>query len=195
MPKPMGAHQWTQWGHGGSPVNLANVGQDWYRNPGWGAHVVWNPQYGYQDYLGIEDIYSQAQGPMNNQAFQQAFSQAGYKPQTEGGWGTHYGNDPAHPLLSHQDKMMNQYGVPYNPYGAGAQQGGYGQQYQQPQQQPQQPQQQQQQQHQQPYQQQPAVQSTIQQPSQQQAPQAQQQQYQPPQPAKAKKVKNQKWWR
>jgi len=129
MPIPgagAGTREWTDWGHSGNPVDLRNVGQSWYRNPSWGGHVVWNPQYGYQDYPTIEKMYSQAQSPMDNQAFQQAFQGAGMQKHLGGTWGTHYGNDPQHRVVPHQEKMMNQYGVPYNPYGAAAQQGGYG---------------------------------------------------------------------
>ena len=144
MPIPgagAGTNEWTAWGHSGNPVDQRNVGQSWYRNPSWGGHVVYNPQYGYQDYPTIEKMYSQAQSPMDDQAFGQAFEGAGMQKHLGGTWGTHYGNDPKHRIVSHQEKMMNQYGTPYNPYGAAAQQGGYGPQYQMPGQQGQQQQQ------------------------------------------------------
>jgi len=117
-----GTYEWTGWGHAGNPVNLQNVGQQWYRNPAWGGHVVWNPKYGYQDYVTIEKMYANAQSPMGAQQFDQAMSSLGLTPNLEGTWGTYFGNDPAHRRVSHQEKMMHQYGVPYNPYGAGAQQ-------------------------------------------------------------------------
>jgi len=49
-----GTYQWQDWqqDYGVSPE------QDWYRNPNWGDHVIWNPQAGYQDYTNVGDLYS-----------------------------------------------------------------------------------------------------------------------------------------
>ena len=50
-----GTYQWTDW----SPESQANLGTDqWYRNPSWGGHVVWNPNQGWQDWATVENAYA-----------------------------------------------------------------------------------------------------------------------------------------
>ena len=72
-----GGSLWSDWGHAGQQVAPGTVQQDWFRDPSWGGHVVWNPQYGYQDYGDIEGRYSQAGAPVT----QEQFGQWGLTPQ------------------------------------------------------------------------------------------------------------------
>jgi len=69
-----GGSIWSDWGQ---TVNPANIQQDWFRDPSWGGHIIWNPQYGYQDYPTIQEQYAGAQGPVS----QEQFGQWGLTPQ------------------------------------------------------------------------------------------------------------------
>ena len=37
LPQWMQGKQWSDWGHAGTPIDVANVKQDWYRQPNWGG--------------------------------------------------------------------------------------------------------------------------------------------------------------
>lgn len=64
--------------------------QDWYRKPDWGAHVIWNPEKGYQDYTNVGDMY-QGGGDFG-----------GLTTHLGGDWSQYYPNAP---VLSHEQKQ------------------------------------------------------------------------------------------
>jgi len=76
MPTDPGTYLWNGW----QQDYGVNPQQSWYRNPNWGDHVIWNNQYGYQDYDPVGQLY---QGGTD-------FSQFGLTPQGQGNWSQYY---------------------------------------------------------------------------------------------------------
>jgi hypothetical protein len=105
---------WSDWGHTGADVNPMNVQQQWFRDPGWGGHVVYNPDVGFQDYGGVEQFYSRAQAPVTQEQLLKQFT-----PQLSeaGNWRQYF---PDRPVVSHQDKQAAQgYGSTASGVGSG----------------------------------------------------------------------------
>ena len=53
-----GTSKWPEW----ESQYGVNPSEDWYRNPQWGGHVIWNQDYGYQDYPTVGNLYQGDQG-------------------------------------------------------------------------------------------------------------------------------------
>ncbi len=120
---PHMGHHYDPW----SQEAQSKVGQQWYRDPKWGGHVIWNPDYGFQDLRSVQDFYI---GWDQSKPWKQAFKKAGFQQQHSdvGDWSQYY-NDPEHRVVSHQEKMQNQYGNAWGqpwsqPYGQYGQYGG-----------------------------------------------------------------------
>ena len=96
-----GTYQWTDWSQGAQQ----NLGQDqWYRNPSWGGHVVWNPNAGWQDYGTVEHGYESGQ--------------TNWTPQMGGDWQQYFPDRPVvqdqpgygqSPLPSNWGDMISQW--------------------------------------------------------------------------------------
>lgn len=72
----------------------ANVGQEWYRQPGWGGHVIWNPSLGFQDFPSMAKLYEGAEGPVT----QEQMMGWGLTPQMGSNWEDYYsGRQPGGP--------------------------------------------------------------------------------------------------
>lgn len=74
---------WTGWekDYGGTPT-----GDQWFRDPSWGGHAIYNPEYGFQNYTDIGDFYQQ-------QGWGADLSGAGLTPQMGSDWAS-YGFTP-----------------------------------------------------------------------------------------------------
>ena len=70
-----GTRQWTDWDYTGQGVDPSWIQQQWYRNPSWAAHQIWNPDVGFQNIVDVEKAYAGAGGPV-----QDIFS-LGFNPQ------------------------------------------------------------------------------------------------------------------
>ena len=94
-----GTYLWTPYmGHdfgGWSPAMQANVQQQWWRDPGWGGHVIWNPNWGFQDLESVQNFYKNWD-PTATPKFHQAFKAAGFTKQLSdaGNWSQFYGDRP-----------------------------------------------------------------------------------------------------
>lgn len=116
---PQMGHDYAPW----TQEAQSKIGQQWYRSPSWGGHVIYNPQYGFQDLRKVQDFYlgwDQAGTPN----FSKAFSQAGFQKQLSnvGDW-TQYYNDPEHAHITHQQKLaMYSNAPPTGQYQWGSQQ-------------------------------------------------------------------------
>ena len=108
-----GTYNWTpHMGHDigdWSQGNQANVQQQWWRDPSWGGHIIWNPQYGFQNLGSVQDFYK-GWDPSATPNFAKAFSQAGFTKQQSdvGNWTQFY---PDRPVVQNQPKSQ-QYGQP-----------------------------------------------------------------------------------
>ena len=109
-----GTYNWTpSMGHDiadWSPDAQANVQQQWWRDPKWGGHLIWNPQYGFQDLSQVQDFYK-GWDPSTTPNFAKAFSQAGFSKQQSdvGNWTQFY---PDRPVVQNQPQGQ-QYGQQY----------------------------------------------------------------------------------
>lgn len=77
----------AKWEHAKKfPGAAANVGQDWYRQPGWGGHIIWNQDLGFQDFPTMAKLYSEAGGPVS----QEQMMGWGLTPQLGSNWGEYF---------------------------------------------------------------------------------------------------------
>ena len=99
-----GTYNWTpEMGHDigdWSPETQANVQQQWWRDPKWGGHIIWNPQYGFQNLGSVQDFYK-GWDPSATPNFSKAFRQAGFTKQQSdvGNWREFY---PDRPVVQNQ---------------------------------------------------------------------------------------------
>jgi hypothetical protein len=99
-----GTYNWTpSMGHDigdWSPQTQANVQQQWWRDPSWGGHIIWNPQYGFQNLGSVQDFYK-SWDPSTTPNFSKAFRQAGFTKQLSdaGNWSQFY---PDRPVVQNQ---------------------------------------------------------------------------------------------
>lgn len=130
---PQMGHDYDPW----TQQAQSNVGQQWYRSPSWGGHVIWNPQFGFQDLRQVQDFYI-GWNPEETPNFAKAFQNAGFNKQLSnvGDWTQFYG-DPEHAHVSHQQKLamyggqnqsasnwgQSQQSTPDPPYGSTTQTG------------------------------------------------------------------------
>ena len=132
--------QWAypdQWGAGGYNMNWmekaddipANPMQQWYRDPSWGGHIGWQPEYGFQDWTDVgNQVYHTGGWEQDYSTFQQNMQAAGFTPQM-GTWeqyfpdrvtaGTASGWQPG------EDTGYLVGGMPGDPGGMGPGTGGY----------------------------------------------------------------------
>ena len=109
-----GTYNWTpHMGHDigdWSQGNQANVQQQWWRDPSWGGHIIWNPQYGFQNLGSVQDFYK-GWDPSASPNFSKAFKQAGFTKQQSdvGNWREFY---PDRPVVQNQPRGQ-QYGQQY----------------------------------------------------------------------------------
>ena len=84
----------SQWGAGGYNINWmekaddipANPMQQWYRDPSWGGHIGWQPEYGFQDWTDVgNQVYHTGGWEQDYATFQQNMNAAGFTPQM-GNW-------------------------------------------------------------------------------------------------------------
>jgi len=104
---PEMGHDIADW----SPEAQSNVQQQWWRDPKWGGHIIWNPQYGFQNLGSVQDFYK-GWDPSATPNFSRAFREAGFSKQLSdaGNWREFY---PDRPVVQNQPK--NPWGQ--NPYG------------------------------------------------------------------------------
>ncbi len=66
-----GTNLWTDWNHTNTGMDPSWVQQQWYRNPSWAPHNIWNPTYGFQNINDIEKLYAQAGQAVTPEMFAQ----------------------------------------------------------------------------------------------------------------------------
>jgi len=87
IPQDPGTYLWGGW----NKDYGINPAESWYRNPNWGDHVIFNQQYGYQDYGPVAQLYKGGT----------AFDQFGLTPQGTGNWLQYY---PGRQVSTHEEK-------------------------------------------------------------------------------------------
>uniref|UniRef100_A0A6M3XL41 Uncharacterized protein n=1 Tax=viral metagenome TaxID=1070528 RepID=A0A6M3XL41_9ZZZZ len=87
IPQDPGTYLWGGW----NKDYGINPAESWYRNPNWGDHVIFNQQYGYQDYGPVAQLYKGGT----------AFDQFGLTPQGTGNWSQYY---PGRQVSTHEEK-------------------------------------------------------------------------------------------
>ena len=85
--------KWENFGYSGS------VPDDWQRNTQWGGHVIWNPQYGWQDAGTVAGMYNQGGGL------------SGLTSQMGGDWRQYYGDRN---VWTHDEKQAMKQGWDQN---------------------------------------------------------------------------------
>ena len=84
----------SQWGAGGYNIDWMekaddipqNPMQQWYRDPSWGGHIGWQPEYGFQDWTDVgNQVYHTGGWEQDYATFQQNMNAAGFTPQM-GNW-------------------------------------------------------------------------------------------------------------
>jgi hypothetical protein len=92
-----------------SPEAQARVQQKWWRDPSWGGHIIWNPQFGFQNLGSVQDFYKNWD-PTTTPNWSKAFSQAGFTKQLSdaGNWREFY---PDRPVVQNQPR-----GQQFNPW-------------------------------------------------------------------------------
>ena len=99
-----GTYNWTpSMGHDigdWSPETQSNVQQQWWRDPSCGGHIIWNPQYGFQNLGSVQDFYK-SWDPNTTPNWSKAFRQAGFQKQQSdvGNWSQFY---PDRPVVQNQ---------------------------------------------------------------------------------------------
>ena len=78
-----------------APETQANVQQQWWRSPRWGGHLIWNPNWGFQDLSQVQNFYRNWDAGTTPK-FHQAFKAAGFQKQLSdaGNWSQYYGDRP-----------------------------------------------------------------------------------------------------